>query len=311
MLQQGEGLQDPEPLPDLPRNARYLQHNNECFDIGTVGWVLANHVDYRSYAYFVWLNSSVRGPFMPSYVGPMMHWTQPFLSKIDQSVKLVGATINCGGAYGRPPVPHVQSYVAATDNVGMEVLLRKGTVFRCWDNMADTVIYSEIGASEAIVQAGYTFDSLMLRYQGLDWRHPALVHCNGGSNPLQPGFNDGITVEPLEVMFVKVKESMKAAQWPQVHTALKFEHWMEVGKAGDIEARVAAALANEWPDRQLPVLLADAQRRGPACFDHEFYIHSSKYDLGFMLSLDDPAAEAWGQFMRMGIIEGRPHRFLC
>lgn len=42
--------------------------------------------------------------------------------------------------------------------------------------------------------------------QGLDWRDPALRErlCNGGMNPLQPGFNDGQSVDPLEVMFVKV-----------------------------------------------------------------------------------------------------------
>lgn len=38
-------------------------------------------------------------------------------------------------------------------------------MFQCWDNMADTVIHSEIGATQAIVEAGFTFDSLMLRYQ--------------------------------------------------------------------------------------------------------------------------------------------------
>ena len=50
-----------------------------------------------------------------------MHWTEPFLDKLSSSVKLVGPTINCGGAYGRPPVPHVQSYVAATDRLGLQV----------------------------------------------------------------------------------------------------------------------------------------------------------------------------------------------
>ncbi len=70
-------------------------------------------------------------------------------------------------------------------------------------------------------------------------------------------------------------------------------------------------MANEWPQRQGPALLADAQRRGKACFDHDFYIRSNMYDLGFMLSLPDPANEAWNQFLRMGLFEGRPHRFTC
>ncbi len=34
-------------LPPLPRNARYLVHPNKCFDLGTYGWVLRNHVSLR------------------------------------------------------------------------------------------------------------------------------------------------------------------------------------------------------------------------------------------------------------------------
>ncbi|MCJ1464020.1 hypothetical protein MMC07_002630 [Pseudocyphellaria aurata] len=135
----------------------------------------------RQYKYLVLLNSSVRGPFLPSYMPPGFHWTAPFLSKITEEVKLVGSTINCGGAYGHPPVPHVQTYVVATDSRGLEVLAEavrplcqhvlrlsqyaKGTVFHCWENMAETVIHSELGASQAIIKAGYNLDSLMLRYQ--------------------------------------------------------------------------------------------------------------------------------------------------
>ncbi len=42
VIQHGEGLYVPDPLPSLPPNARYLPHENKCFDIGTVGWVLEN-----------------------------------------------------------------------------------------------------------------------------------------------------------------------------------------------------------------------------------------------------------------------------
>jgi len=45
------------------------------------------------------------------------------------------------------------------------VLRRKGTVLRCYANMAETVTFSEIGMSVAVLEAGYNIDSLMLRYQ--------------------------------------------------------------------------------------------------------------------------------------------------
>lgn len=30
------------------------------------------------------------------------------------------------------------------------------------------------------LQAGYNLDSLMMRYQGVDWRDPAFWQCNAG-----------------------------------------------------------------------------------------------------------------------------------
>jgi hypothetical protein len=43
-LQHGMGLHDLDPPPVLPSNARFVNHPNHCFDIGTVAWVLDNHV---------------------------------------------------------------------------------------------------------------------------------------------------------------------------------------------------------------------------------------------------------------------------
>ena len=72
------------------------------------------------YKFFVWVNSSVRGPFLPAYLAGTMHWTEALTGKLTESVKLVGATINCGGGYFHPnPQPHVQSYAIATDQVGL------------------------------------------------------------------------------------------------------------------------------------------------------------------------------------------------
>lgn len=167
VLQQGTGLTQPDPLPPLPPNARYLRHPNECYDIGTVGWVLEQQLPaaVATYSYFIWLNSSVRGPFLPAYLRGRLHWTEPLLSKLGATVKLVGATINCGRAYDIPPTAHVQSYVSATDAAGLAVLLATRRVFRCWGHIHETIIESEIGASRAMLAAGYSIDCLMLRYQ--------------------------------------------------------------------------------------------------------------------------------------------------
>ncbi len=55
-------------LPPLPRNGKYVRHTNECFDWGTVGWAIKEgHAQPHLYKYFIVMNSSVRGPFLPPY----------------------------------------------------------------------------------------------------------------------------------------------------------------------------------------------------------------------------------------------------
>lgn len=79
IMQSNENSTIPD-LPKLPANARYLMHPNQCYDWGTFGWAInSTHVNASRYQYFIFMNSSVRGPFMPSYLRGSMHWTFPFV----------------------------------------------------------------------------------------------------------------------------------------------------------------------------------------------------------------------------------------
>ena len=56
-------------LPSLPSNARYVQHMNMCFDWGTFGWALFNlDLNIETYKYLVFMNTSVRGPYLAPYM---------------------------------------------------------------------------------------------------------------------------------------------------------------------------------------------------------------------------------------------------
>lgn len=62
MVQAGE-------LPELPYNAEYVKHANECYDWGTFGWAIQGGViDISVYKYYIFLNSSIRGPYLPPYL---------------------------------------------------------------------------------------------------------------------------------------------------------------------------------------------------------------------------------------------------
>ena len=105
-------------LPSLPPNAHYIQHENECYDFGTFGWFLSQNITNTTlYKYFIFMNSSVRGPFLPPYFpDDLMWWFTIFTRLLTNEVKLVGPTINC------EVNPHVQSYVLVTDQVGFTLL---------------------------------------------------------------------------------------------------------------------------------------------------------------------------------------------
>ena len=62
--------------------------------------------------------------------------------------------------------------------VGLEVMQKNGSVLQCHGLPWEDELYSQFGASRAILDAGYNLDSFMLRYRGVDWTS----HVNWGCN---------------------------------------------------------------------------------------------------------------------------------
>jgi len=116
------------------------------------GWVVRSKVLTRGYKYFMMLNSSVRGPFLPPYlvragrptrcrpsIAPSalrwvssrwcalqghLTWHRLFTERLSSDVLKVGPTVSCEGTPNRLNFsdirqnPHVQSYVLALNRVG-------------------------------------------------------------------------------------------------------------------------------------------------------------------------------------------------
>lgn len=306
VVQTGRGVLSTH-LPPLPPNVRAVQHPNECFDWGTFGWAIERgHADTSRYRYVIFLNSSVRGPFLPSYWPREKHWSRVLTDRITDDVKLVGATISCEGANKGGVLsgemrrnPHVQSYVVATDQVGLGLLQGDGDVLKCYTDIHDAIWYAEIGSSAAILDAGYNIDALMLRYQGVDWRDKANWGCNAGINPYAEYMYDGVNISPFEVMFVKVKEFLLEANWTTATSAKKYTTW---------NRRQHKVAENEYTAKKTELRnmkILNMRARGSACFDFDFY-RSKNPDLPVW-----GHETMWEHFVTSGQHEGRVFRFRC
>lgn len=129
-----------------------LSRENTCLDGGTIGVVLSKYPGIQTrYRYFVLINSSVRGPFLPRYLQTLypkrLSWTAIMTGMLNRDVKLVGTTVSCQGQV------HVQSMVLATDRIGISLLMDK-EVFKCTHTPSEAVRTYELQASSAILDAG-------------------------------------------------------------------------------------------------------------------------------------------------------------
>ena len=138
-------------LTGLPSNVQVVRRGNACYDGGTAGEVLAS-MDIRAYHFFLIMNSSVRGPFLPAYFPQSTgmsttRWTTAFTDLLTEKIKLVGTTISCERRV------HVQSMLLATDRVGLGILQESGAL-DCAKNRDEAIINYELGASAAIMGKG-------------------------------------------------------------------------------------------------------------------------------------------------------------
>ena len=286
------------PLPVLPHNAKYIYHENACYDWGTLGWFLlhSGFISLDDYTYFIFINSSVRGPYIPAYANGL-NWLNIFTSKISDVVKVVGPTISCEstgqslGLYKQNP--HVQSYAIATDKLGLGIMLSAGA-FTCRNDRWRTILFSELGSAAAILQAGFNIAAFVFRYQKVDWRNESTWQCNAGTSPLNEDSFDGSTLQPFDCIFVKVKDTLVEAKVDSTLKAIQYEVWKH-------NASITSNKLFDMKDAKISRL----RNIGPACFDSVYY---NIQNIGMGQSLVMARMRAWDHFVHFGQFEGRAFR---
>jgi hypothetical protein len=150
-----------------PDYVNFVLRDNIGYDFG--GWsdgLLINNL-YKNYDNFIFVNSSVIGPFLPkNYIGK---WTDIYLNGLQNNIKLFGSTINtCSDPLYKS---HVQSYIFSMNKETLEFLI-KCEIFSITNyakTMQEAILNKEVLMSRRIIDNKWNIGSLLNYYKDVDF----------------------------------------------------------------------------------------------------------------------------------------------
>lgn len=206
---------------ELPqaKNLKYLKVENRNYDFGGFSDALATVSNIKKYRSVIFINCSVRGPFMPEYLD-ITQWTEPFANGLTESVALFGATIcspNPKHKYFDPEATsqvHVQSFAYCLDSDTLHKLIEQGFYnTSSLLNRDEVVKHYEIGLSQQVLALGKNISCLVPEYQQ-DFhevtRVENLASIDGDAYKANQTF--GRTLHPFETIFAKVNRGQSSEQ---------------------------------------------------------------------------------------------------
>jgi hypothetical protein len=150
-----------------PSYVKVLFRNNIGYDFG--GWsdaLLINNM-YNNYTHFIFVNSSVIGPYLPpSFRGK---WIDIYLNGLQGNIKLFGSTIN---TLNQPLTrSHVQSYIFSMDKNTLQYLIQCGifSMTNYATTFDDAIENKEILMSRKVIKNNWNIGSCMKYYKGVDF----------------------------------------------------------------------------------------------------------------------------------------------
>lgn len=134
-----------------------IERENTCYDFGAWGIGLSTVGDLSRYTHYIFMNSSVRGPFLPVYES--RDWWRIFAEQLGgpENVGLVGTSLNCWVSLGET---HLQSMFLVTDNID----LMKPSL-ACMKDHSDAVSNGEIRTSQRFLAHNYSLKTQLLAFQ--------------------------------------------------------------------------------------------------------------------------------------------------
>ena len=196
----GYNYSDNIKFPEL-NNLTIIKRENIGYDFG--GHNAALESIKKSYDFYFFMNSGVIGPIIPHYF-TSIHWTNIFIKKINDSVKLVGTTIVClpehdSGGYG----PKIEGFFFMTDKIGLELLKNQKNIFCNHQGKYSVIVNGEYGLSNCILKNGYSIDCMLPKYQNINWTNKVNYNMNNNIHPSRKNSFYGYSINPYDVIFHK------------------------------------------------------------------------------------------------------------
>lgn len=185
-------------------NVTILKRDNIGYDFGGHNHALKYITkEAKTYDYYFFMNSGVIGPILSDHFTES-HWSNVFIKKINEKVKLVGTTIVClpradMGGYG----PKVEGFFFMVDNIGLELLKKQQNIFCNHADKYSAIINGEYGLSNTILKSGYSIDCMLPRYENVDWKDPKNHTLNNNIHPSRKNSFYGDSINPYHVIFHK------------------------------------------------------------------------------------------------------------
>ncbi|KAH7342412.1 hypothetical protein BKA65DRAFT_504038 [Rhexocercosporidium sp. MPI-PUGE-AT-0058] len=191
-------------IPHDQPNVKVIKRKNTCYDLGSHWEVLTarkrgGKALRDTYKKFILMNASIRGPFVPHWSKEC--WTDAYLNKLNEKVKLVGSSINCLGGGDQ----YVNSMIWATDTMGLNIMLTPAGIGKCFQTLDDAVL-GEIRTTPLLKSAGYHVDVMMTMFQSQ--RDYAFENCTYDGDMLREGAYAGFNVHPFELLFIKTNRGI-------------------------------------------------------------------------------------------------------
>jgi len=192
-------------------NVRIMRRENTGYDFGAYKHALDN-TNLDLYSHFIFLNSSVRGPFLQRERRMEKKWEYHFLDLLQGNIRLVGTTIhvlfNLDNMHGNHI--HVQSMVFCMDR--NTLLFLRPEIFsdkylhsqRMWD----IILNKEIKMSQMILARGWNISCTAKKLQGFDYRflQKQLSDCH--PDPCYPNTYFGGNLDAYDIIFIKTNRDL-------------------------------------------------------------------------------------------------------